>query len=177
MTTLALTMLAVNSARADDHHDDRTLVAHIDVRSPAFSAGGEIPRVYTCDGAEQSPPLGWSRVPRDTRSIAILVEDLDTPNGPTMQWLVTGLPPDARSVPADRGLPDNAFAAEHSEGEVGWLGPCPASGIHHYAFHIYALDVPLSRAMSRADFQSVIDRHAIASGLLIGVYRRDSRGP
>jgi Raf kinase inhibitor-like YbhB/YbcL family protein len=174
--SLAVVAVAGASARADEPaRGDRaaTRVAPIDVRSPAFSNGGEIPRTYTCDGAELHPPLAWSQVPRDTRSIAILVEDLEGPNGPTMNWLVTGISPQARQLPADAELPTGAFPAIDSEGSTGWLGPCPESGRHHFAFHVYALDIPLSRAMSRADFQSVIDHHAIATGEIVGVYERD----
>ena len=174
---MCLAVLATAGGRARADEPQRTVptltrVAPLEVRSPVFSNGGEIPRTYTCDGAELHPPLAWSQVPRQTLSIAILVEDLDGPDAPTMNWLVTGIPEHDRQLTADAELPPGSFPAIDSEGSTGWLGPCPSGGVHHYAFHVYALDIPLSRPMSLADFQSVLDHHAIASGRLVGTYER-----
>jgi Raf kinase inhibitor-like YbhB/YbcL family protein len=172
--SVALLALVASGARADDRSARH--LERLDVQSPAFAAGGDIPREYTCDGLDRAPPLVWSHAPRDTRSVAILVEDLDAPQGTLTLWLVTGIAPQIHSLAVGGLLPDGALVAEDDLGKAGWFGPCPSSGTHHYAFHVYALDTALDRAMSRADFERFIDVHALASGDLVAVYRRYAHG-
>ena len=45
--------------------------------SPAFRNGQAIPVRFTCDGADQSPPLSWSELPKGTRGLAVIVDDED----------------------------------------------------------------------------------------------------
>jgi hypothetical protein len=35
----------------------------LELRSPAFGQGENIPKVHSCDGDNFSPPLAWSGVP------------------------------------------------------------------------------------------------------------------
>src|SRR5262245_20647338 len=60
--------------------------------SPAFPDGGVIPKVYTCDGNDASPPLAWSGVPESARSLAIVCEDPDAPGGTFTHWLIVDIP-------------------------------------------------------------------------------------
>ena len=48
----------------------------ITLTSSAFEDGGLIPKKYTCDGENISPPLKWDSIPTITKSIAIICEDL-----------------------------------------------------------------------------------------------------
>lgn len=145
----------------------------LEVRSNAFGMNGRIPEVYTCDGANISPPLWWSPVPQGTRSIAILVEDPEAPTGTFTHWLVTGIPPIVKELPSGAALPYNAVAAANDKGTSGYTGPCPPRGLHHYRFHVYALDISAPAAASRADFLAAIDDHVLAHGVLVGVYERE----
>ena len=116
----------------------------INVGSAAFTEGGMIPKQYTCDGADISPPLSWSTVPEGTKSIAIIVDDPDAPAGTWVHWLVYNLPPDLK------GLPENILAKETIANggmqgmtdfrRIGYGGPCPPSGTHRYIFKVYAVD-------------------------------------
>ncbi len=142
------------------------------VTSSAFSGNQAIPVEYTCDGAQKSPPLAWSNVPKQTRALAILAEDPDAPTGAFTHWLVTGIPPTTAALPAGGTLPEGAMAARNGKGDTGYTGPCPASGRHRYFFHVYALDTTVPAPGSKDDFLASIDNHILAQGQLIGVYQK-----
>ncbi len=144
----------------------------IQVTSSAFQPDSEIPSEYTCDGADVSPPLAWSNVPRQAQSIAILVEDPDAPKKPFTHWLVTDLPPTTSSLPRGAALPGGAKAATNDMGRDGYAGPCPPRGRHHYHFHVYALDTKIGRQASKREFLAAIRGHVIDQGELVGTYRR-----
>jgi hypothetical protein len=60
--------------------------------STAFSDGGWIPALHTCQGADLSPALEWSGEPGGTRSFALIVEDPDAPAGTWNQLSVVRHP-------------------------------------------------------------------------------------
>jgi Raf kinase inhibitor-like YbhB/YbcL family protein len=145
------------------------------VTSTAFTNNGDIPAEYTCDGAGSAPPLTWSKAPKGTASIAVLVEDPDAPKGTFVHWMITGLPATQTSLADATALPEGATAMKNGKGDAGWTAPCPPSGRHHYIFQVYALDdTPTSTdaSLSRKDFLSTIDGHVIAQGKLIGRYAK-----
>jgi Raf kinase inhibitor-like YbhB/YbcL family protein len=108
--------------------------------SPAFVAGGEIPRQYTCDGRDSSPALAWTAPPAATRSLAILVDDPDAPGGTFTHWIGWGIPATARRLAAGAHAPREG---RNGAGRSGYLGPCPPSGTHRYLFRLYSLSRPL----------------------------------
>jgi Raf kinase inhibitor-like YbhB/YbcL family protein len=146
----------------------------LDVTSSAFGADETIPPKYTCDGEGVSPPLSWANVPEATRSVAILVDDPDAPDGPFTHWLVTDLPPTARTLPEGGVLPAEASTGRTDAGNTSYYGPCPTHGRHRYRFHVYALDTTIGRVESREDFLSAIDGHVLDDGELVATYQRQA---
>ncbi len=149
----------------------------IDVTSKSFGPNSMIPTVFTCDGAETSPPLEWSNVPASAKSIAVLVEDPDAPKKTVTHWLVTNIPPTTTELDAGAGaaarLPDKAVEMKNEKGKAGYMGPCPPSGTHHYHFRVFALDRPLiPLSGSRSAFLSKIKGHIVGEGELVGLYER-----
>ncbi len=142
----------------------------LDVTSSAFRANEDIPVEYTCDGANTPPPLAWSQVPRQTKSVAVLVDDPDAPNGVYTHWLVTGISPQTTSL--DKTLPQGAVATGSGTGETHYTAPCPPSGRHHYRFQVYALDTTIGKPANRAAFLKEIRGHVIAQGELVGMYEK-----
>jgi Raf kinase inhibitor-like YbhB/YbcL family protein len=148
------------------------------VSSASFSNGGAIPRQFTCDGADASPSLQWSAAPHGTRSFALVMNDPDAPFDFT-HWIAYNIPPAVRGV-AEGASTRGAMPKGSAEGindfrNTGYGGPCPPVGKpHHYVFRIYALDVRLDLppGATRRQLDSVIERHIVAEGQIVGVYRR-----
>ena len=115
-----------------------TIPATIALSSPAFADGGAIPAKYTCKGEDVSPPLRWSGVPQGTRELRLGVSDADARG--FVHWDVSGIPADRTSI--DEGtLPPGAKPQRNGFGKVGWGGPCPPSGTHHYVLTLTAIGV------------------------------------
>jgi Raf kinase inhibitor-like YbhB/YbcL family protein len=143
------------------------------LESPAFREGGTFPRRYTCDGADLSPPLRWSGVPRGARELALLVEDRDA--GRFVHWNLLAIPP-ASSGLREGNVPRGAVETENGFGDRSWGGPCPpeGKGPHRYVFALYALDKPLGlKADASADeVRSAVGGAALARGTLTASYSR-----
>jgi len=120
--------------------------------SPDFSPGSTLPGTSGCEGAE-SPALEWTPPPRRARELALVVQDVDG-NG-TVQWVVTGIPPDVLQVP--RGTPPaGGEVRTNSVGTATWASPCPQDGFaHRIVFSLFVLDRPLPQGA--ADTASVVD--------------------
>jgi Raf kinase inhibitor-like YbhB/YbcL family protein len=150
----------------------------IEVTSPAFEDGAEIPSQYTCDGLDVSPPLSWGSVPDGTQSLALIADDPDAPGGTFVHWVIYDLPPDTRRLPEDvpnrQTLPSGAAQGVNGAGSIGYIGPCPPSGTHRYFFKVYALDTELGLGggATKEDALSAMEGHVLGEGQLMGTYRR-----
>lgn len=142
--------------------------------SSAFRDGGPIPRRYTCDGADVSPALQWEGAPEDAASFALVVDDPDARG--FVHWILfdltgaaTGGLPEAISE-----SPDAPPQGTNGFGKVGYGGPCPPSGTHHYRFTLYALDAPLglSGAPKADAVRAAMEGHVIGERTLTGTYAR-----
>lgn len=145
----------------------------VNVRSTAFSEDDVIPRKYTCDGENISPPLEWSGVPPEAKSIAVICDDPDAPSGLFTHWILYDLAPTVHRLP--EGSSGGGKEGMNDFHELGYGGPCPPpNGAHRYYFHIYALDVAsLGRAgLARRYVAIAMTGHVLAHGQLMGRYRR-----
>ena len=110
--------------------------------SPAFIQGQPIPREYTCHGSDVSPALTWGSVPAGAGALVLFVDDPDGRDW--VHWTVLDLP--ARDGELPKGVAPDADSPQQGRndfGKVGYGGPCPPSGTHHYRFTLYALATPL----------------------------------
>jgi Raf kinase inhibitor-like YbhB/YbcL family protein len=150
----------------------------ITITSTAFTDGGMIPRDYTCDGRDISPPLAWSSVPEGTKSLAIICDDPDAPVGTWVHWVLFNIPATVnelpRSVPPDKVLENGARHGINDFRKFGYGGPCPPGGTHRYYFRIYAVDIELTQkpGLSKAELLKAIKDHILADGQLMGRYTR-----
>lgn len=138
--------------------------------SPAFHAGGHIPSPFTCTGADLSPPLRWSHVPRRTRTFALRLDDPDAPGGTFTHWTAWNL--GGASFTAGARF---RFEGTNSFGRIGYSGPCPPSGsVHHYVFRLYALNarLTLKRGATPAQFSTALRGHVVATARLVALYGR-----
>jgi Raf kinase inhibitor-like YbhB/YbcL family protein len=146
--------------------------------SAAFQDGGLIPQKHTCDGEDVSPPLTWSDLPNETRSLALIADDPDAPRGTWVHWVLYDLPPDARelpeAVPPTESLPNGAKQGRNDFGKIGYGGPCPPGGMHRYFFKLYALDrkLGLPAGKTKQELLDAMRGHVLAEAQLMGRYGR-----
>ena len=153
---------------------DNATLTKLSLTSTAFQDGGPIPVQYSCDGANQSPPLAWGDPPEGTKSFALVIDDPDAPSGTFRHWGVYDIPASARSI---GGSQKAGTEVANDFGKPGYGGPCPPNGHgpHHYHFKLFALGVDkldLPGAAKIADVETEATRHVIAQGELIGTYER-----
>jgi Raf kinase inhibitor-like YbhB/YbcL family protein len=149
------------------------------VTCSAFRQGEPIPRHYTGDGMDVSPPLTWTEPPPGTKSFALICDDPDAPRGTWVHWVLYDLPPTCRrlpeAVPADPDLDDGSHQGTTDFGYVGYGGPAPPRGnAHRYFFKLYALDTELglSSGAKKADVVAAMEGHVLAEGQVMGTYQR-----
>jgi Raf kinase inhibitor-like YbhB/YbcL family protein len=159
----------------------------ITVRSLAFGTETPIPVKYTADGSGLSPPLEWSSVPDDARSIVVIVEDADSPTPkPLVHAIIvnleaedTHIPEGALNSPDHQGV--GLQAGRNSYLMQAWLppDPPPGHGIHRYVFQVFALrgGTDFSASPGRQELIDAIANRAVAGGYLIGTYERVQRVP
>jgi hypothetical protein len=127
------------------------------VRSAAFAPSGAIPRLYTCDGRDISPPVKWSGIPGDATELMLVMKDPDSPGGNFIHWQMSELSPRSSGLGAG-AAPAVGIAGTNSFGTTGYRGPCPprGGGAHHYVITVTALG----------------DGRSVATGTLTGTYAR-----
>jgi Raf kinase inhibitor-like YbhB/YbcL family protein len=158
MKTLILIVMAIAA--------NKTLI----LKSPAFGNNDFIPSKYSCKGSNINPELITGDIPKETKSLAILVDDPDAPNGTFDHWVMWNIPVlyriEANSAPGAQG--------KNGKGENKYTGPCPPSGTHHYHFRIYALDTKLDLPIGtdKNMLLKAMDAHILAFGELIGLFKK-----
>ena len=140
--------------------------------------GGVIPAKFTCDGPDVSPPLAWTDPPKETRSLALIVDDPDAPVGTWAHWVLYDLPATARELPEempkDRQLRDGARQGRNDFGKIGYNGPCPPRrALHRYFFKLYALDskTKLSSGATKSELERAMKGHVLAQAELVGKFQ------
>jgi Raf kinase inhibitor-like YbhB/YbcL family protein len=149
------------------------------LKSTAFEDGRPIPRKYTGDGDDGSPPLTWSGVPDAAKSQALICEDPDAPRGTWTHWILFNLPAETRELPegvaAKETLPDGSMQGTNDFRKTGYGGPAPPPGKpHRYHFKLYALDAPpqVKAGATRQQLLTAMEGHILAQGSLMGTYGR-----
>ena len=176
LATLLMFVTANDQANALEGH-----AMSLQITSSAFSHSGEIPRRYSCDGEDISPPLQWSGIPPGTRSLVLIVDDPDAPDPAApkrvwVHWVLYNLPPDAAALA--EGVTTSQLPAGTREGlndwqRTGWGGPCPPVGRHRYFFKLYALDTELpdlGLATKTKVLQAMVG-HVLEEAELVGTYQ------
>jgi Raf kinase inhibitor-like YbhB/YbcL family protein len=140
--------------------------------SSAFEDNGAIPSEYTCDGVDVSPPLSFSNIPENTKSLALIMDDPDAPMGTWVHWLVWNIP--ANKTGFSKGENITYPQGKNDFGNFNYGGPCPPSGTHRYFFKLYALEttLQLNKGSTKKQLESAMSGHIIEEAQLIGTYER-----
>ena len=147
--------------------------------SSAYLQDGRVPKEFTCDGEDKSPPLSWNAAPAGTKAFALTVIDPDAPSGTFTHWMIYNLPANNRELPADMPkqgkLANGALQGRNDFGKLGYGGPCPPPGTpHRYVFTISALDREpnLPVGATRAQLEEAMSGHVLGHGELTARYGR-----
>jgi Raf kinase inhibitor-like YbhB/YbcL family protein len=154
-------------------------VMSLELKSPDFTAGGNIPKQFTCDGADISPALEWDAPPAGAHSFALIADDPDAPVGTWVHWVIFDMPAKLHSLP--QNFPKKEQAADGSRQgrndfkKIGYGGPCPPPGKpHRYFFKLYALDTKLNLkpGATKQEVERAMQGHILAQSEYIGRYSR-----
>ena len=150
----------------------------LELTSPAFSDGGEIPRECGYKNGNQEPPLrigvvgGKELGSTGIGSLALIMDDPDAMGAVgkvwvhwvvwNLTWFADGKPSWGR--PTKQGMTDF--------GEVGYGGPAPPDKRHTYVFKLYALDTDLDLPdkSTKADVEKAMEGHIVDQATLTGTY-------
>jgi Raf kinase inhibitor-like YbhB/YbcL family protein len=160
--------------------------AKIVVSSPVLKDGEPMPKDYTADGKNVSPPIMWSGVPAAAKELALICEDPVAPTPqPFVHWVVYKIPPNAKGLPEGMPIDDTmkmpAELAGTIQGLSGfrrpiWRGPAPPKpGVtHRYHFIVYALDAVLDvpAGLNKTQLLEAMKGHIIGQGQLVATYTR-----
>jgi len=147
--------------------------------SPAFKSGEDIPRRFTCEGDDLSPQLRWTGAPKETHSFALVMHDPDAPrhNGFT-HWVMYNIPPNVNALdenvsrqPEISGL---GLQGKNDGGEIGYKGPCPNTGRHRYIFWLFSLraNLDLEAGATYAQLKEALEGKIIEQAELMGTYAK-----
>jgi Raf kinase inhibitor-like YbhB/YbcL family protein len=159
------------------------MVHSLRITSPAFENNQPIPRKYTAEGENVSPPLEWADEPARTQSFALIVDDPDAPDPRApertwVHWVLYDIPAGTHSLPEDaarHGLPAGTRSGLNDWKRASYGGPAPPIGRHRYFHRLYALDVVLTdlERPTKARLLNAMKGHVLAESQLIGTYRRE----
>jgi len=150
--------------------------------SPSFAAGQAMPKKYSCEDGERSPPLAWSGVPAGTKSLALIMDDPDAPDPKAPQrtwvhWVLYNIPPTTTSIAessSSGALPPGTVEGQNDFKRVRYGGPCPPIGRHRYFHKLYALDItlPSGPPLTKSALEAAMKGHILAQAELIGTYQK-----
>lgn len=142
------------------------------LESSAFKAHQPIPKKYTCEGEDISPPLSFIDIPKGTKSLAIIVDDPDAPRGTFDHWIAWNLPASTKLLSEKAEVPKQG--KNHFD-DTRYRGPCPPHGNpHRYFFKAYALDtlIDLPNGISKKQLEDAMEGHILGKAELVGTYQR-----
>ena len=152
------------------------------INSPSFAHEGRIPSLYTCEGDDVAPAIGWSGVPAGTESFALIVHDPDAPDPAKPQrdyvhWVLYDIPGSITGLPegvSSGDLPPGTRQGINDFGTDEYGGPCPPIGRHRYYFELYALDTTLGDlgTPARSDVERAMAGHVLEQAVLMGTYQK-----
>ncbi len=148
--------------------------------SPAFQNNTLIPEKYTCDSLGISPPLTITNVPKEAKSLVLLMDDPDIPEIAKTtyhievwdHWVIFNMSPTLKEIQEGK-MPEGTLG-KNSRGNLTYGGPCPPDREHRYFFKLYALDIKLDlpAGATKAQVEQAMQNHILTEAILIGRYKR-----
>jgi Raf kinase inhibitor-like YbhB/YbcL family protein len=147
----------------------------ITLTSPAFDSGTAIPKKYTGEGEDVSPPLVWTDAPEQASEFALICDDPDAPRPePWVHWVVYKIPSNCHAL--EEGGCACVLEGMNSWERTGYGGPMPppGHGVHRYYFRLYALNQPLEldAGATKPVLLEAMKGHLLVVAELMGTYER-----
>ncbi len=149
------------------------------IKSSAFANNAPMPAKYTCDGANLSPPLEWSNIPKGTKSFVLVCLDPDAPSGTFTHWIVYNIPPTMTKLGENLAKTGESKSGirqgKNDFGKIGFGGPCPPVGKpHRYQFQLSALKTKLTlkAGASLSQLEAAIGENRLGEAEIIGTYQK-----
>ena len=179
LTTLFLIFLAIFIILRYTKHNNppiikqSPLIKSMNITSSAFQNNQHIPAKYTCTGEGINPPLEFSEIPENTKSLALIVDDPDAPMGTWVHWVVYNINPEVREI-KENSAPLEALLGLTSSGNAKYGPPCPPSGTHRYFFKLYALNkmLDLTGEVTKQTIEEAMKNSIISQAQIIGLYSK-----
>jgi Raf kinase inhibitor-like YbhB/YbcL family protein len=142
------------------------------IGSTTFEHGDFIPKKYTCEGENISPPITIEHLPDNTACLALIMEDPDAPHGTFVHWVVWNVPP--MQTIWENTIP--GIAGKNSKGHANYTGPCPPDGTHRYFFRVFALDryLDLKEGASKKSLEKAMEDHILARAEFVGFHQKSN---
>ena len=145
--------------------------------SSAFADGSAIPKRFTCDGENVSPPLSWTGAPDSARSFVLIVDDPDAPSGTFTHWVLYDIPGGTHALAEGQKAGGVGHSGRNDFAKTGYGGPCPprGHGAHRYYFTLSALDIAtlgLPDGAGRLQVEAKMRSHAVGTAKVMGRYER-----
>ena len=149
--------------------------------SPVFKHEHSIPRKYTCEGENISPPLQWDGIPSNTKSLVLIVDDPDAPDPENpkhvwVHWIVYNISPILNHFEdGSKKIPKLTQQGLNDWNQLGYGGPCPPIGRHRYYFKLFAIDTHLDNLIAPTKYEILkqVEGHTIETSILIGTYEKN----
>jgi len=143
------------------------------ITSSVFKHNSKIPSKYTCDDKNINPPLEFSDIPKETKSLVLIVDDPDAPSKTWVHWIAYNIDPSTTKI-EENSVPREALQGTTDFGKPGYGGPCPPSGTHRYFFKLYALDTILDapNGLTKQQVLEKVKDYVIEEAELVGLYSR-----
>jgi len=142
------------------------------ITSPSFNNNQNIPEKFTCKGQNINPQLNIEQIPKQTKSLALIMYDPDAPKGTWTHWIMWNIP--IITEIKEDSVPQNSVQGLNSAKQNNYMGPCPPSGTHRYFFKVYALDTTLniSQNSTKANLEQAMQNHILEKTELIGLFSK-----
>jgi Raf kinase inhibitor-like YbhB/YbcL family protein len=140
--------------------------------------GSVLPDVYSCKGSGESPEVAWDGIPAGTKSLVLILDDPDAPNGRFTHWIVYNIPPISGELgqgqPNAKVLANGAQQGDTSAGSRGYYPPCPPVGTtHRYVFRLYAVDMDITQPTADRDsIDWALTGHTISETKVMTTFKR-----
>ena len=152
--------------------------ASLVLSSSAFKNNGMMPKKYSGEGENLSPPLKWSGAPKSVKSFALICDDPDAPGGVFVHWVIFNIPASCKSlatgIEKSKKLADGSIQGVNDFDNNGYDGPMPPSGTHRYMFKLYALSskLDLDSSARKADLLKAMKGKILAQTVLTGKFKK-----